>query len=79
MHITNDNLIAEGDRVAQKWTLRGTHAGQLYAIPPTGRQVTFSGVTFLRLGRTERGLRIVERWSDYDAMGLMRQLGVVPA
>jgi steroid delta-isomerase-like uncharacterized protein len=69
------DLIAEGDKVAYTWTLRGVHQGELYGIPPTGKQVTTSGVTINRLVNG----RIVETWMFPDTMGLMQQLGVVPA
>lgn len=74
-HITVDDLVAEGDRVAGRITMRGTHRGELPGIPPTGKQVTFSGV-FVR--RFEDG-QFVEGWDIADMMSLMQQLGVVPA
>lgn len=73
--ITNEDLIAEGDRVAGRWTTRGTHQGDLWGFPPTGRQVT---ITSMDINRITDG-KISERWHEYDALGLMQQLGVVPA
>lgn len=72
--ITNEDFIAEGDRVAGRWTTRGTHRGDLWSIPPTGRQVT---ITSMDINRIADG-NIAERWHEYDALGLMQQLGVVP-
>jgi len=72
---TADDLIAEGDKVAHRWTYRGTHLGEFQGIPPTGRQVTLTGISIWRF---EEG-KIVESWHELDTLGLMQQLGVVPA
>lgn len=70
-----DDFVAEGDRVAARWSMSGTHEGDFFGIPPTGKKVSQSGTTFYRL---EKG-RIAEIWFLADMMGLMQQLGVVPA
>jgi steroid delta-isomerase-like uncharacterized protein len=70
-----EDQIAEGDRVASRWTLRGTHQGELAGIPPTGKQVTMTG---MEMNRVVNG-KVVETWSEFDALGMMQQLGVVPA
>jgi steroid delta-isomerase-like uncharacterized protein len=72
---TVDEVIAEGDKVVIRVTGRGTHEGEFQGIPPTGRQVIATGVG---IGRIENG-RIAEAWAAYDALGLMQQLGAVPA
>lgn len=72
---TVDDVIAEGDRVVIRVTGSGTHRGAFQGIPPTGKQVTATGVG---IGRIENG-RIAETWAAYDALGLMQQLGGVPA
>lgn len=72
---TVDDLIAEGDKVAWRWTFRGTHTDTLLGIPATGRQITLTGITIDRLA----GGRIVERWSQVDFLGMMQQLGALPA
>ena len=69
-----DDFVAEGDLVAARWSMSGTHEGDLYGIPPTGKKVSQTGTTFYRL---ENG-RIAEIWFLADMMGLMQQLGVVP-
>jgi steroid delta-isomerase-like uncharacterized protein len=71
---TIDDLITEGDKVVWRWTFRGTHTGSLMGIPPTGKTVALSGITFDRLADG----KIVERWSQSDMVGLMQQLGVIP-
>ncbi len=72
--ITVDEQFAEGDRVATRWTARGTHSGEIAGISPTGKEVTVAGMTFSRL---EGGL-IVEEWVNWDALGMLVQLGAIP-
>ena len=74
-HTTIDDLIAEGDKVVWRWTFRGTHQGPLMGIPATGKQITFTGIVVDRMA----GGRIVERWAQNDDLGMMQQLGVIPA
>lgn len=71
---TVEEMLVEGDRVAERWTGRGTHQGEFQGIPPTGKQVAVPGVVFYRI---EDG-KIVEFRGSFDAMSLMQQLGVVP-
>ena len=73
-HSTFEELIAEGDRVAERWTGRGTHRGELHGIPPTGKRVEAPGSVFYRIVDG----KIVELWGQLDMMSLMQQLGVVP-
>jgi steroid delta-isomerase-like uncharacterized protein len=73
--ITVDDQVAEGDKVASRWTGRGTHDGELMGIAPTGKQVTVPGVTVSRLENS----RVVEEWTNWDTLGMLRQLGAVPA
>ncbi|MBI4233560.1 MAG: ester cyclase [Chloroflexi bacterium] len=74
-HTTVDDLVAEGDKVVWRWTFRATHTGPLMGIPATGRQITMTGIVVDRVV----GGKIVERWDVSDVMGLMQQLGVIPA
>lgn len=67
-------LIAEGNNIAMRWTATGTHKGPLGELPPTGKQVTMSGMNFLRL---DDG-KIVEDWVLWDSLGMMQQLGIGP-
>ncbi len=75
LRVTVEDMIAEGDEVATRWTFRGTHKGELMGIPATGKQVEASGITIHRVS----GGRIVEGWTILDNLGMMRQLGIVPA
>jgi predicted ester cyclase len=72
--ITVDDQIAEGDKVATRWTGRGTHTGELAGIPPTGKEATVSGLTISRL----EGGQVVEEWTTWDTMGMLVQLGAMP-
>jgi steroid delta-isomerase-like uncharacterized protein len=72
-HSTFEELIAEGDRVAERWTGRGTHLGELQGIPPTGKRVEAPGSVFYRIVDG----RIVEFRGQLDMMSLMQQLGVI--
>jgi steroid delta-isomerase-like uncharacterized protein len=73
--VTVDDQFAEGDRVATRWTGRGTHDGEILGIAPTGKQVTVSGLT---ISTVENGL-VVEEQTEWDALGMLIQLGAVPA
>ena len=73
--ITVDEVISEGDRAAARWTGRGRHQAELMGIGPTGRDVTVSGISFFRF---EDG-KIAESWDNWDALGMMAQLGALPA
>lgn len=70
-----EDLIAEGDRVVARTTFRGTHTGDFFGIPPTGIRVEMGGV---HIGRFVDG-KIIEHWGNNDDLGMMRQLGAIPA
>jgi steroid delta-isomerase-like uncharacterized protein len=75
VHMTVDAQVAEGERVATRYTFRGTHRGDLMGIPPTGKQVEMTGTTIARIVDG----KMVEAWVNYDLLGMMQQLGVIPA
>jgi len=74
LQFTVEDMIAEGDKVASRITARGTHKGDFQGIPATGKQVMQTGIDILRIA----GGKIVERWGEFDNLGLLQQLGVVP-
>ena len=74
LRLTIEDIIAEGETVMVRWSCRGTHKGDLSGIAPTGKQVTISGVSIARF----TGGKMPEGWVNWDALGLMQQLGVVP-
>lgn len=75
LQITFEDQIVEGDKVASRWTTRGTHQGDLQGIPPTGKQFTMMGLVISRLADG----KIAEEWETFDMLGMMQQLGVIPA
>ncbi len=60
--------------MATRWTARGTHEGEFVGIAPTGNQVEITGLTISRIANS----KVAEDWTEYDALGMMEQLGVVP-
>lgn len=74
LHITSDELLADGDKVTKRWTLHGTHTADLGGLPPTGRRITLSGLELFRLANG----KIVESWVAYDNLSLLQQLGAIP-
>ncbi len=74
LRFTIEDMIAGGDKVVVRGVWSGTHEGAFMGIPATGRRVT---VTQIDITRVADG-RMVEHWGQFDALGLMQQLGVVP-
>lgn len=72
---TVEDQIAEGDTVVTRWTAQGTHEAELMGIPATNKHVTVTGIDIHRISSG----KIEEAWSNWDTLGLMQQLGVVPA
>ena len=70
-----DDMIAEGDKVAVRFTIRGTHQGAFRDIAPTGKQITVSGLEIDRCA----GGKFVETWLISDMLGMMQQLGAIPS
>jgi steroid delta-isomerase-like uncharacterized protein len=75
LRISQDDVIAEGDQVVTRFTVHGTQQGELQGIPPTGKQMTITGMEIVRVS----GGKIVEAWSEFDQLGMLQQLGVIPA
>jgi predicted ester cyclase len=73
--LTIEEQVAEGDTVVTRWSGRATHTGEFMQIAPTGKQVAVDGITINRV----TGGKFVESWLQFDRLGLLQQLGVVPA
>jgi steroid delta-isomerase-like uncharacterized protein len=69
-----DEMIAEGDTVAARWTVRGTHRGDFQGLVPTGRSIQLSGTTFHHMTAG----KIRETWLTLDNLDLLQQLGAAP-
>lgn len=72
---TIEDMIVQGDRIAFRWTITGTHLGPFQRMAPTGKKVTITGINIERV----REGRIAEHWSSADMLGLKRQLGALPS
>jgi steroid delta-isomerase-like uncharacterized protein len=70
---TVEDQIAESDKVVTRWTVRGTHRGELMGMPPTGTQVTLTGVVIDRIANGQ----LIESWLQADVLRVLQQLGVV--
>lgn len=72
---TVEDVMAEGDKVVTRVTIRGTHQGEIEEFgPPTGRQIEIQDITIHRI----EGGKIVEEWERYDNLSIMQQLGLFP-
>jgi len=71
-----EEVVAEGDRVAGRFSLQGTHRGTLFGISATGKPVT---VGVMVIARFDEAGKWVEDWASWDQLGLLQQVGVIPA
>jgi steroid delta-isomerase-like uncharacterized protein len=75
LQFTIEDTVAEKDKVVAFWTITGTHKGDYMGVPATNRKVSVDGVTIHHLA----GGKIMDSYSNWDALGMMQQLGVIPA
>jgi steroid delta-isomerase-like uncharacterized protein len=71
LEVTLEDQVAEGDKVVNRWTARGTHQGEYMGVSPTGKEVQFAG---MHISRVNAEGKIAENWEVYDLMALMRQI-----
>ena len=74
VHYTVDDQIAEGEKVVVRYRFHGTHLGAFQGMPATGKQVNYTGILIYRVA----GGKIAEQWTEFDLLGFLRQLGVLP-
>ncbi len=74
LQLTIEDLLAEGEKVVTRWTVRGTHRGDLQGAAPTGKQVVTPGISISRIVEG----RIAEEWVHWDTLGLLQQIGAIP-
>jgi steroid delta-isomerase-like uncharacterized protein len=74
LRFTTDDLLAEGDKVLWRFTAVGSNTGPLLSIPPSGQPVTVTGMALFRVAEE----RIAEVWVNFDALGMLQTLGVLP-
>jgi steroid delta-isomerase-like uncharacterized protein len=73
LQLTVEHIIIEEDEAAVRWNIAGTHTGKLLNVPPTGRKMAVNGMSQLQFSHGQ----IVEEWTDWDALGMLQQLGLV--
>jgi steroid delta-isomerase-like uncharacterized protein len=71
-----EDQVAEGDKVATRWRASGTHQNEFRGITPTGHRIEVTGIGIFRF--SEEG-KVAESWDNMDQLGMMRQMGVIPA
>ena len=74
LHFTLEDVIGEGDRVVVRWTATGTHKAEVMGVPATGKRVAVTGIEVSRFADG----KLAETWVNWDALGLLRQLGAIP-
>ena len=75
MKVTIDYVIEQGDKVVARWTSTMTHRGEFLGIAPTGKKATITGTSIQRISDG----KIVEGWDNWDQLGLLVQIGALPA
>ncbi|MBZ5673339.1 MAG: ester cyclase [Acidobacteriia bacterium] len=75
IHMKIEDSIAEGDKVTVRLTVEGTHLGGHLGVAPTGRRIRIAGIVVVRIASGQ----IVEGWNSWDQLGLLRQIGALPA
>jgi steroid delta-isomerase-like uncharacterized protein len=75
LQVTVEDVLAEGDKVVQRWSGHGSHEGELMGLPPSGKRISVAGITISRF----EGGKVAEEWELYDMMGMMQQLGALPS
>jgi steroid delta-isomerase-like uncharacterized protein len=74
LRFTVEDMVAENDKVVAFWVISGTHKGEFRGFPPTNKKISVEGITINHVS----GGKIMDSFVNYDALGLMQQLGVVP-
>jgi steroid delta-isomerase-like uncharacterized protein len=68
--------IAEGEKVVTRWEASGTHQGEFFGVPGSGRRIEMSGIQIDRFD--EESGKVVEEWPEYDLLGAIKQIGAIP-
>jgi steroid delta-isomerase-like uncharacterized protein len=68
-----EDIFSEGDKVAYRFTMKGTDKGGYIGLPPTGKKINFAGIGILRFANS----KVAERWTIGDSMTLLHQLGII--
>jgi steroid delta-isomerase-like uncharacterized protein len=65
--------VAEGDKVATRWKICGTHEGEFQGMPPSGKRIEMTGITIFRIA----GGKLIEGWTNEDALGVLQQIQAI--
>ena len=71
LHVTNDDMLIDGDRGTLRWSATGTHEGDQLGVPATHRTVRLTGIDIVRIDHGQ----VVERWGEANGLEMMQQLG----
>lgn len=74
LNVTIEDMVAEGNNVAARFTARGIHKGNFMGLPATGKPITMTGIEIFRI----KDGKIAELWGEANLLGLMQQLGIIP-
>jgi len=74
LRVVVEDMIAEGDKVAVRYTLEGTHEGELFGVPPTGQRLSIKSISIEQVSDG----KIREHWRITDTLDMMQQLGAIP-
>lgn len=74
LNVTIEDMIAEGNKVAVRFTAHGVHKGDFMGLPATGKPITMTGIEVFRI----KDGKIAELWGEANLLGLMQQLGIIP-
>ena len=72
---TVEDQVAEGDKVVSRYTVRGTHQGEFFGVPGSGKRIEMTGIN---IDRFDESGKLVEEWPEYDLLGAMQQMGALP-
>ena len=75
LQISIQDIMAEEDKVMVRVLLEGTHSGSGLGVPPSGRRIRVAGIVLIRISKGQ----FVEGWNSWDQLGLLRQIGALPA
>ena len=70
-----EEQIVEGDTVVSRWKASGTHQGEFFGVPATGKRIEMTGIN---IDRFDESGKLVEEWPEYDLLGVMKQIGAIP-
>jgi steroid delta-isomerase-like uncharacterized protein len=72
---TVEDQVVEGDKVVSRYTVRGTHQGEFFGVPGSGKHIEMTGIN---IDRFDENGKLIEEWPEYDLLGAMQQMGAIP-